>query len=228
MKQAIIIVSMLIWTVSTTQAQSVQNRVTNYIQQYHLFAVHNQVKYNIPASITLAQGILESNSGMGVLADSAMNHFGIKCKDNWLGKVFYRLDDDLDTLGNLVPSCFRSYASVQESYFDHSDFLVGNARYKRLFQLRGDDYKGWASGLKQCGYATAATYDKSLIDLIEKYSLNVFDEISEDEQSLAWCVYQTFNFIKKQKEKQVQSNIEDLVVTLPDYYKGQFLIAPNE
>jgi hypothetical protein len=97
-----------------------------------------------------------------------------------------------------------------------------------LFELKSDDYKGWAAGLKQCGYATAITYDKSLIDLIERYNLNVFDEITADEQQLAWSANQTYIFIQKQKEKQTQINSEETVVMLPDYYKGQFVLSPNE
>jgi len=124
-------------------------------------------KYGIPASITLAQGILESGSGKSKLAVEANNHFGIKCHDTWNGATVH-LDDDAPN------ECFRKYKSVDQSFEDHSLFLK-KPRYQELFALEINDYKGWAQGLKKCGYATSPTYAKSLIDLIEKYELIQFD-----------------------------------------------------
>ena len=124
-------------------------------------------KYGIPSSITLAQGILESGSGKSKLAIEANNHFGVKCHDTWNGATMH-LDDDAPN------ECFRKYKSVEQSFEDHSVFLK-KPRYEELFTLDITDYKGWAQGLKKCGYATSSTYAKNLIDLIEKYELTQFD-----------------------------------------------------
>ena len=123
--------------------------------------------YGVPASITLAQGILESGSGKSKLATEANNHFGIKCHDTWNGATMH-LDDDAPN------ECFRKYKSVEQSFEDHSIFLK-KPRYEELFALEITDYKGWAQGLKKCGYATSPTYAKNLIDVIEKYELIQFD-----------------------------------------------------
>ena len=138
-----------------------------YIQKYSSVAQDQMRKYGIPASITLAQGILESGSGKSKLASEANNHFGIKCHDTWSGATMH-IDDDAPN------ECFRKYKSVEQSFEDHSIFLK-KPRYEELFVLEITDYKGWAQGLKKCGYATSPTYAKSLIDLIEKYELTQFD-----------------------------------------------------
>ena len=138
-----------------------------YIQKYSSIAQDQIRKYGVPASITLAQGILESGSGKSKLAAEANNHFGIKCHDTWNGATMH-LDDDAPN------ECFRKYKSVDQSFEDHSVFLK-KPRYEELFVLEITDYKGWAQGLKKCGYATSSTYAKNLIDLIEKYELTQFD-----------------------------------------------------
>jgi LysM repeat protein len=138
-----------------------------YIQKYSDIAQEQMRKYGVPASITLAQGILESASGKSKLAAEANNHFGIKCHDTWSGATMH-LDDDAPN------ECFRKYKSVEQSFEDHSVFLK-KPRYEELFNLEITDYKGWAQGLKKCGYATSSTYAKNLIDLIEKYELVQFD-----------------------------------------------------
>jgi LysM repeat protein len=138
-----------------------------YIQKYAEIAQEQMRKYGVPASITLAQGILESGSGKSKLAAEANNHFGIKCHDTWNGATMH-LDDDAPN------ECFRKYKSVEQSFEDHSVFLK-KPRYEELFVLEITDYKGWAQGLKKCGYATSPTYAKSLIDLIEKHELTQFD-----------------------------------------------------
>jgi LysM repeat protein len=148
---------------SSTFAQSPEA----YIQKYSSIAQDQMRKYGIPASITLAQGILESGSGKSKLAVEANNHFGIKCHDTWSGATMH-IDDDAPN------ECFRKYKSVDQSFEDHSVFLK-KPRYEELFVLEITDYKGWAQGLKKCGYATSSTYAKSLIDLIEKYELTQFD-----------------------------------------------------
>jgi hypothetical protein len=138
-----------------------------YIQKWVSVAIDQMLTNKIPASITLAQGILESNSGLSDLAIKANNHFGIKCHSNWTGATFYKDDDKKN-------ECFRSYPSPKESFEDHSDFLKKD-RYKELFNLEIVDYKGWANGLKKCGYATNPNYASLLINIIEKYKLNQWD-----------------------------------------------------
>ena len=138
-----------------------------YIQKYSAIAQKQMRDYGVPASITLAQGILESGSGKSKLATEANNHFGIKCHDTWNGATMH-LDDDAPN------ECFRKYKSVEQSFEDHSIFLK-KPRYEELFALEITDYKGWAQGLKKCGYATSPTYAKNLIDVIEKYELIQFD-----------------------------------------------------
>ena len=124
--------------------------------------------YRIPASITLAQGIYESNAGKSRLATEANNHFGIKCHKEWTGKTFIQDDETKN-------ECFRKYDNPEESFRDHSYFLTQRDRYKDLFKLDITDYKGWASGLKEAGYATNPQYPEKLINTIETFSLNKFD-----------------------------------------------------
>ena len=133
-----------------------------------MIAIEEMGRSGIPASIKMGQACIESAYGQSELAKKSNNHFGIKCKSNWKGqKVYY--DDDHKN------ECFRKYKSVEDSYIDHSNFLMANPRYAFLFTLRPDDYKGWARGLKQAGYATARHYDKSLIEIIEKHKLYRLD-----------------------------------------------------
>lgn len=151
-------------------AQEGQNKVTlNYIKQYKSIAVSEMKKYKIPASITLAQGILESGSGESELAKKSNNHFGIKCHD-WQGERVYH-DDDIKN------DCFRKYPKPEDSFEDHSLFLQ-RPRYSRLFDLKITDYAGWAKGLKACGYATSPTYAERLVGLIERYELYRYDDMN--------------------------------------------------
>jgi uncharacterized FlgJ-related protein len=136
-----------------------------YRLKFEQIALNHQVEFHIPASITLAQGILESNSGNSVLSKKANNHFGIKCHANWNGEKIY-MDDDATN------ECFRSYASAEESYQDHSEFLKNGKRYQFLFSFSVDDYKNWAYGLKKAGYATNPEYAELLIKIIEELNLN--------------------------------------------------------
>lgn len=144
------------------------SRYQAYIDQYKDLAIAEMLKYNIPASITLAQGLLESGAGMSELARNGNNHFGIKCHD-WTGARTYHDDDATN-------ECFRAYRDVYESYEDHSRFLARQPRYRSLFRLKRTDYKGWAKGLKKCGYATSPTYAKQLIGIIELYKLHKYDK----------------------------------------------------
>jgi LysM repeat protein len=139
-----------------------------YIEQYKNDAIVEMEKFNIPASITLAQAMLESGNGNSDLALHANNHFGIKCHNNWNGNTFIKDDDKKD-------ECFRKYESVLESYNDHSSLLTSYSRYSFLFKLDRTNYKGWAKGLKQAGYATSPQYADVLIGLIEKYQLYKLD-----------------------------------------------------
>lgn len=139
----------------------------DYFEQYKDVAIEQMQKYKIPASITLAQGVLESGAGRSELARKANNHFGIKC-NGWTGRKSYHDDDELG-------ECFRAYHNVYESYQDHSIFLTSSPRYRGLFSLKKTDYKGWAYGLKSCGYATSPTYAAKLIQIIEFYRLDRYD-----------------------------------------------------
>lgn len=140
-----------------------------YIENYKELAMREMERTNIPASITLAQGILESGDGNSRLARKGNNHFGIKCHD-WKGKTIREDDDEKN-------ECFRKYKSVEQSYRDHSDFLVNRSRYADLFKLSPTDYKGWAKGLKKAGYATNPIYAEKLIKLIEENELYKYDQM---------------------------------------------------
>ncbi len=147
-----------------------------YVDQYKNIAIVEMYRSGIPASITLAQGLLESSTGSSDLAIYANNHFGIKCKSYWTGKTFQHKDDDFDEQGNIVPSCFRAYDNAIDSYIDHSNFLMTTKWYKPLFSLDPKDYTAWAYGLKEMGYATDPQYAQKLIDKIEKYQLYIYDQ----------------------------------------------------
>ncbi len=143
-----------------------------YIHLWKDEAIYQMVVHKIPASITLAQGILESGDGNSRLAKEGNNHFGIKCHNDWTGR---RIFEDDETRGE----CFRQYATAHESYEDHSIFLQ-RKRYEALFQLESDDYKGWAKGLKECGYATNPKYPQLLIGIIEEFHLHEYDKIGKE------------------------------------------------
>ena len=147
---------------------NVKDAYSDYISKYSGLAVEQMKKYGIPASITLAQGLLESDAGRSTLALKCNNHFGIKCHSDWKGRKMYHDDDERQ-------ECFRCYRNAEESFSDHSLFLVNGARYQSLFKLGATDYKGWAKGLKAAGYATSPTYATKLIELIERYGLDRFD-----------------------------------------------------
>ena len=140
-----------------------------YIEKYKDAAIHAMKTHGIPASITLAQGCLESGDGNSDLAVKANNHFGIKCHNDWKGQTYYKKDDDPGK------SCFRKYRNASDSFKDHSDFLRYRDRYAFLFDLEITDYKGWCYGLKKAGYATDPQYAERLIKIIEDYRLYRFD-----------------------------------------------------
>ncbi len=140
---------------------------TDYIERYRDMAVAEQTRSGIPASITLAQGLLESAAGRSTLAREGNNHFGIKCHSDWEGETMLRSDDRPD-------ECFRVYSDPAESFADHTRFLQ-RRRYERLFDLDAGDYVGWAHGLRECGYATDPNYADRLITIIERYGLTTYD-----------------------------------------------------
>lgn len=150
------------------QGQVRNKQYEAYIKKYRDIAVEEMRKYHIPASITLAQGLLESGAGQSTLARKSNNHFGIKCGSDWDGKSV-RYDDDARN------ECFRAYKHPKQSYEDHSKFLASRSRYAFLFKLKITDYKGWAKGLKKAGYATDRRYAQRLIDIIELYDLHQYD-----------------------------------------------------
>ena len=151
-------------------SQSKSQDVLNYIEQYKDIAMREMQEYKIPASITLAQGLLESGNGKSELAKKSNNHFGIKCHKEWTGERTYHDDDEKG-------ECFRVYDDPELSYRDHSKFLAERDRYAFLFELEITDYQGWAKGLKQAGYATLPVYANVLIRLIEDYNLTEYDQL---------------------------------------------------
>lgn len=148
-----------------------------YINQYRDLAIEQMMRYKIPASITLAQGLLESGAGRSELAVKGNNHFGIKCH-GWTGRKAYHDDDERG-------ECFRAYDNAYQSYEDHSKWLSSQPRYRSLFSLKITDYKGWANTLKQCGYATSPTYAQKLIGIIELYKLWEFDKATSYDHFMA-------------------------------------------
>jgi flagellum-specific peptidoglycan hydrolase FlgJ len=183
--------------------KSLNKHTLQYVRKYAPLAVLEMHEYKIPASITLAQGILESGNGRSGLATKSNNHFGIKCHTGWKGEKVYHDDDEKG-------ECFRKYKYVRTSYKDHSKFLTGRKRYEKLFKLRKSDYKGWAKGLKKAGYATDKKYPKKLIKIIETYKLYEFDKFSRKD-------------LKRGKRNVKKKSKEAIVIkpknTIPDYYQ---------
>lgn len=167
MKKQILFLILILGSL-TLQAQKRNKQYENYIRQYRDLAVEEMKRYRIPASITLAQGLLESGAGQSTLARKSNNHFGIKCGSDWDGPT---VSHDDDARGE----CFRAYKHPKQSYEDHSKFLANRSRYASLFKLKMTDYKGWAKGLKKAGYATNPRYADQLIDIIELYELHKYD-----------------------------------------------------
>ena len=164
--------------ISHLSAQMRWNSVyQEYIDQYKDLAIEEMLRYNIPASITLAQGIFESGAGRSELSVKGNNHFGIKCH-GWAGRSVYHDDDARN-------ECFRAYDNVLQSYEDHSKFLRYNVRYNSLFTLQRTDYRGWAQGLKACGYATNPRYADKLIEMIELYKLYELDKATSYDKFMA-------------------------------------------
>ena len=213
---------------------TIAERVNNYVATFSPIATEEMNAYFIPASITLAQGILESSMGDSRLAVLANNHFGIKCHSDWVGKRIYHDDDEKG-------ECFRVYKDPRTSYRDHSLFLTNRSRYDFLFDLKIDDYMGWAKGLRKAGYATDPKYPDKLISLIERYKLNRFDSKNKRKRknnstkALGQPVTKKVHLVKKGDtlysiSKKYKVNIKSLVKEnqLEDntIFPGQNLIIP--
>ena len=183
-----------------------KNTPEDYIAKFKEEAIAQMQTHKIPASITLAQGMLESGNGNSALAVYANNHFGIKCHNDWSGDKFFADDDAKD-------ECFRKYSSVFESYNDHSSFLSKNGRYSFLFDLKRDDYRGWAYGLKKAGYATHKSYAELLIDLIEKHKLYEFDKLTD------------IPVIASNRQEKTTAKME--LRTVIKFNRSRFIIAKN-
>lgn len=167
----IILLSLLMLIASGASADNKKSRnksYEEYILKYKDLSIKHMEKYKIPASITLSQGILESGAGRSALTVKSNNHFGIKCHNGWKGESVIAADDTPN-------DCFRKYKKAEDSYDDHSRFLSEKTRYRKLFDLDIKDYKGWARGLQQAGYATDKAYANKLIKLIEDYELYIYD-----------------------------------------------------
>ena len=178
MKRICLFLFACLFFISHLSAQMRWNSVyQEYINQYKDLAIEEMLRYNIPASITLAQGIFESGAGRSELSVKGNNHFGIKCH-GWTGRSVYHDDDTRN-------ECFRAYDNVLQSYEDHSKFLRYNVRYNSLFTLQRTDYRGWAQGLKACGYATNPRYADKLIELIELYKLYELDKATSYDKFMA-------------------------------------------
>lgn len=188
-----ILALLLIHVVLAAQTPKPPMTAEQYIENFKDDAIKEMLMFNIPASITLAQGMLESGNGNSDLAVYANNHFGIKCHNEWTGPTFTKDDDAKD-------ECFRKYPSALDSYTDHSNFLKTRNRYASLFELKRTDYKGWAKGLKKVGYATDPKYPRRLIDLIETYKLHQYDRMDEAMARAAGIEIDEGD-VKKEKEK---------------------------
>ena len=168
-----------LFSTSTLKAQMKWNQAyQTYVNQYKDLAIEQMLRYRIPASITLAQGLFESRAGLSDLVRQGNNHFGIKCHTNWTGARQYHDDDARG-------ECFRVYQDAKESYEDHSKFLAKQPRYASLFELSITNYKGWAHGLKKCGYATNPQYANKLIQIIELYKLFDYDKAKRYDHFMA-------------------------------------------
>ena len=188
--------------VSTTNSTLIKTPAESYIERYKNIAITEMNGSGIPASITLAQGLLESGNGNSRLAKEANNHFGIKCSTEWKGETILQDDDNKD-------DCFRVYQSPEESFRDHTEFLK-RKRYAPLFELDKNDYRGWANGLKTAGYATNPRYAELLISLVERYDLSRFDRIENE------------------REKTIRENkvMKEIAINIPTEKKQETVKSP--
>lgn len=214
----LIVIFLLLCKCGFSQSQS--TAYLTYIDNYHQLAIRQQQEYRIPASITLAQGLLESGAGLSDFVKRSNNHFGIKCSD-WTGERIYHDDDEKG-------ECFRKYDHVIQSYEDHSLFLKNRKRYASLFELEPTDYEGWAFGLKKAGYATDPSYAYKLISIIENYNLHRFDFEKYNEKRTGVEKTDAIATTKNKKEsKQLPMGNVDVQVTHAIYRVNgvKFVIA---
>jgi len=196
-----------------------------YIQKFAPYAVEEMEKYKIPASITLAQGLLETGGGQSRLAQLGKNHFGIKCKEDWTGKTMSHTDD--------APNeCFRVYEDPKQSYEDHSVFLATRKYYVGLFKLDPKDYRAWAHGLKKAGYATNPRYANILIDKIERYKLYEFDNTTKDQVYYAILkLYPALNndavFMAQLSQEKQNDRVTPTTIKV-DYSQGSYVKQQNQ
>ena len=196
MKKVLIALALVLGVAAAAQRDG-QTPQERYIARYATIAVNEMYRTGVPASITLAQGIIESASGLSALAVDGNNHFGIKCHNGWSGRTM-RADDDRKN------ECFRASDSAEESFRDHSDFLRYRDRYKFLFDFQTTDYKSWAYGLKQAGYATDPSYATKLIQCVEDYNLARYDRMTVEE-----AIVEGGQEAEKPVEKEVETAIPD-------------------
>ena len=199
------IISFVVVTVILSLSTNVFSQITReeYIKKHKALAISEMERFNIPASITMAQALLESDNGNSKLASRANNHFGIKCHNSWKGKKFHQDDDAKD-------ECFRKYKTVKESFRDHSEFLQ-KERYSDLYKLDKTNYKGWARGLKKAGYATNSRYPQLLISIIEENDLNKLDLITKRDANKKKPKEKKK---RKEKEKKVKTNTNDKTINI--------------
>lgn len=213
---------------SSLFAQTSQDQL-DYIKNFSEIAVSEMLRSGVPASIKLAQGILESDSGRSVLAKRANNHFGIKCGSNWNGKEVFREDDDYDNEGQLIKSCFRGYRNANASFVAHSEFLRDPSkafRYGFLFRLDPKDYTRWAEGLRRAGYATNPNYPKLLITLIERYNLQQYDQVSNLDSQIPLPTKPGVRPITPQPTD--PTNTDDEVTQVPDGFFPEGIFNEND
>ena len=192
--------------------------VQQYIDTYKDIAIAEMKRSGIPASITLAQGILETESGNSDLVKKSNNHFGIKCKSSWTGESVTHTDD--------APNeCFRKYSSAWDSYKDHSDYLKNTSRYASLFQLGATDYKGWAYGLKRAGYATNPRYPEILINNIERYNLQQYNDVSNTNA----ITFEAGKLVDEKKKEKIIVFLFSKIQRLQVIFDGPLIISlPKE
>jgi len=200
MKKTTLYLLFFIFGYSISQESFDQKKDEAYIQKFAKIAVEEMQKNKIPASIKLGQGLLETGDGQSELAKNANNHFGIKCKETWQGET-YRYTDDA------YMECFRKYPTAEDSYRDHSQFLLTRKHYAPLFSYPSDDYKAWAYGLKKAGYATNKRYPQILISKIERYNLQYFDKLKPEEVgNYLSKIYNNYKEEKKYSEPDISKN----------------------
>lgn len=204
-------------------AQKKNSKAEKYIKNYTDLAINNMREFKIPASITMAQALLESGYGESELAKKSNNHFGIKCKSYWKGERVYHDDD-------AKGECFRKYSTVNDSFIDHGLFLTSNQRYSGLFKLKADDYKGWAKGLKAAGYATNPKYPELLINMVELYKLNKLDDKALRRGKLPRAQQKDLNSMVERITELNREPVADYIINDRKVYrtgKTLFVIARN-